>query len=260
MRLWILSDLHLELTRGWDLPFPDERPAFDVLVVAGDLTTRMERGVAWLRDRVTDRPVIYVSGNHEAYGRDIDRTIEKARAAADGSNIHVLENEAVAIGGTTFIGCTLWTDFELFGDADYAMSVAAETMNDYRKIRIQNYALRLRPKHTLRKHKESRDFIASELRKPKTGPRVVVTHMGPHPTAVRGGFERDISSAAYTSDCSDLMVMGVDAWIHGHTHETYDRKIAGTRLVTNQKGYGPWRPAETTWDNAKFDPHFVIDI
>ena len=182
MRLWIISDLHLELTRGWDLPAPKERPDYDVLVVAGDLITRMDRGVAWLRDRVTDRPVIYVSGNHEAYGQDIDRTIEKARVAANGSNVHVLENDAVTID-TTFIGCTLWTDFDLFDDAEYAMSVAAETMNDYRKIRIQNYALRLRPKHTLKKHRESRDFIASELRKPKTGPRVVVTHMGPHAPA-----------------------------------------------------------------------------
>jgi predicted phosphodiesterase len=260
MRLWIISDLHLELTRGWDLPAPEERPDFDVMVVAGDLTTRMQRGVAWLGERVTDRPVIYVSGNHEAYGQDVDRTVEKARAAAAGTNIHVLENDTVTIGTTTFIGCTLWTDFELFGDAEYAMSVAAETMNDYRKIRIQNYELRLRPIHTLKKHRESRDFIARELRKPKTGLRVVVTHMGPHPTAVRGGFERDIISAAYTSDCSDLMNMGVTAWIHGHTHETYDRMVGGTRLVSNQKGYGPWPPAETTWDNAKFDPNLVIEI
>jgi hypothetical protein len=30
LRLWILSDLHLELTRGWDLPAGDARPDFDV--------------------------------------------------------------------------------------------------------------------------------------------------------------------------------------------------------------------------------------
>ena len=63
--------------------------------------------------------------------------------------------------GSTFIGCTLWTDFELFGDPEYAMKVAAETMNDYRKIRFRRYQLRLRPAHTLAKHRASRDFIAA---------------------------------------------------------------------------------------------------
>ena len=260
MRLWILSDLHLELTRGWDLPGPSERPDFDVLVIAGDLTTRMERGVRWILDRVTSK-VLYISGNHEFYGTDLDITVEKARALAAGTNLHVMQNDSVRIGDVGFIGATFWTDFDLFGDPEYAMQVAAETMNDYRKIRLGRYQYRLRPSHTLRRHQESRDFFIRELRRPKTGPRVLVTHMGLHPTAIRRGFEREISSSAYTSDCSDLLAMGVDLAIHGHTHETYDRMVAGVgvRMVTNQKGYGPWAPNET-WDNAQFDPHFVIEI
>jgi len=85
MLLWILSDLHVELTRGWDLPPPEARPDFDVLVVAGDLIPRMERGVSWLLERVPDKPVIYVPGNHEAYGCDERRTVEKAMEAAEGT-------------------------------------------------------------------------------------------------------------------------------------------------------------------------------
>jgi hypothetical protein len=34
----------------------------------------------------------------------------------------------------------------------------------------------------------------------------------------------------------------LDAWIHGHAHETYDRKVSGTRVITNAKGSGPWPP------------------
>ena len=189
MRLWILSDLHLELTRGWDLPGPSERPDFDVLVIAGDLTTRMERGVRWILDRVTSK-VLYIPGNHEFYGTDLDITVEKARALAAGTNLHVMQNDSVRIGDVVFIGATFWTDFDLFGDPEYAMQVAAETMNDYRKIRLGRYQYRLRPSHTLRRHQESRDFFIRELRRPKTGPRVLVTHMGLHPTAIRRGFER----------------------------------------------------------------------
>ncbi len=135
MLLWIVSDLHLELTRGWDLPLGNARPQFDVMVVAGDLIPRMERGVAWLRERVTDKPVIYVPGNHEFYGCDIDRTVEKARQAAVGTSIHILQNDAILIDHVLFAGATLWTDFELFGNRDHAMKRASEVMNDYRKIR-----------------------------------------------------------------------------------------------------------------------------
>jgi hypothetical protein len=106
------------------------------------------------------------------------------------------------------------------------MMVAAATMNDYHKIRTKNYALRLRPRHSLQRHHESRDFVARELRKPQIGSRVVVTHMAPHPDAIRRGFENDISSAAYTSDCSDLLELDVDVWIRGHAHETWDRMSA----------------------------------
>jgi predicted phosphodiesterase len=271
--LWVLSDLHLESTRGWDLPGPGERPRFDVLVVAGDLIPKMERGVAWLLERVTDRDVILVAGNHEFYGTDLDRTVDKARALAARTNVHVLQNDTVTIGDVTFIGATFWTDFALFGDPVRAMAAAAEYMNDYRKIRLGRYAYRLRPSHTLARHKESCAFIAAELAKPKLGARVVVTHMAPHPSAIHSAFDEEITSAAYASDCSDLMGMGVDAWVHGHTHATYDRAVAvagteegmgtGTRLVrlvTNAKGYGPWPPKELTSDNKAFDPKFVIEI
>lgn len=93
MRLWILSDLHLESTRGWDLPPVGARPSYDVMVAAGDIIPGMERGVRWLADRVIDKPVVYVAGNHESYGTDIDRTVEKAREAARGTSIRVLQDD-----------------------------------------------------------------------------------------------------------------------------------------------------------------------
>lgn len=256
MRLWVGSDYHLESTRGWDLPAVLARPDFDVMIVAGDLTTRMERGVKWLLQRVRDRPVIYVAGNHEFYGTDIDRTIEKARAAAAGTNIHVLQNNSITIGGTTFIGATGWTDFNLFGDPERAMHAAGELMNDYRKIRVRNYELRLRPAHTLARHNETRAFLAQELGLPKTTPRVVVTHMGFHAEAVRRGFERDLISAAYTSDDP---IEGADLWVYGHTHESRDFQAGTTRVVSNAKGYGPWRAGET-WENPQFDPTLTVEI
>ena len=104
LRLWILSDLHIELTQGWDLPSGAGRPDFDVMVVAGDLIPRMERGVKWLSQHVPDRPVLYIAGNHELYGADADRTVEKAQEAAAGTFVHVIQNETVRVGNVTFAG------------------------------------------------------------------------------------------------------------------------------------------------------------
>jgi predicted phosphodiesterase len=257
LRIWHLSDLHMELTRGWDLPAVGARPDYDVLVVAGDLITRMERGVAWLLERVTDRPVVYVGGNHEGYGTDLDRTLEKARLAAAGTNVFVMENDSVEIGGVIFYGAVGWTGFNLFGNPDREMVVAGDVMNDYKKVRRGGaYQYRLRPADTLKRHLETRAFLQRELSKPKTGRRVVVTHHGFHAEAVRRGHERDLISAAYTSRDP---IEGADLWLYGHTHESRDFKVGDTRVVTNSKGYGPWRSGET-WENPDFNERLVIEI
>jgi len=278
--LWILSDLHVELTRGWDLPSGAERPQFDVLVVAGDLIPRAELGVKWLRERVTDRPVIYVMGNHEAYGTDIQRTLEKAKAAAAGTNVHVLENETARVGDVTFAGATLWTDFALNGDAHRAMLVAAHRMNDYKKIRIAAYRQPFLPHHSLTRHLKSRAFLKIEMRKPRGGPLVVVTHHAPIPSRARrlGLYDpgarlsdEEVLTAAYRSALGSLMwpepvangrpeLRPADLWVYGHTHESEDTVIGATRVVSNAKGYGPWPPQQRAWDNPHFDPNLVIEI
>jgi predicted phosphodiesterase len=256
--LWIMGDLHIELTRGWDLPAAGARPKYDVLVLAGDLITRMERGVKWIIERVTDRPVIYIGGNHEGYGVDIDITLQKARLAAAGTNVHVMENDSITIDGVTFLGAVGWTDFNLLGDQERAMRAAGEVMNDYKKVRIDNYSRRLRPAHTLARHMATRAFLERELSKsPRIGERrVVVTHHGFHAEAVRRGHGSDLISAAYASDAA---IEGADLWIYGHTHESREFFSGATKVVTNSKGYGPWAKNES-WENPSFNEHFVIEI
>jgi len=275
MKLWVMSDLHVELTRGWDLPGGDARPLFDVMIVAGDLIPKAERGVKWLLDRVPDRHAIYVMGNHEAYGEDIDRTLEKAKAAAAGTNVHVLENETVRIGDVTFACCTLWTDFAINGDAHRGMAVAGERMNDFKKIRCNHYRQRFLPHHALTRHVKSLAFLEAEMRKPRGEDRlVVVTHHAPvreASEAPRPESDRALDPA-YRSDLTRLMVPApddgrgalrpADLWAFGHTHQSFDGVVDGaaTRILSNAKGYGPWMPREPTWENKNFDQKLIIEI
>ncbi|MDB5555351.1 MAG: Calcineurin-like phosphoesterase [Rhizobium sp.] len=275
MLLWIVSDIHLESTVGWELPSGNARPAFDVLVVAGDLIPRMERGVRFLAERVPDRPVIYIGGNHEGYGVDLDRTYQKAKDAALGTSVRVLQNETTTVGDVTFAGATLWTDYDLRGDRPRAMDVAAGRMNDHRKIRTNAYRERFLPRHALERHKESRRFFEEALRRPRPGPLVAVSHhcVLPGSSTVTAGAGRPsdegMLDAAYRSDLTPLMspapddgrgaLRPADLWVFGHTHESFDRVVGHTRVVSNAKGYGPWKRGET-WENPRFDPALTIEI
>lgn len=129
MKIHILSDLHLEFG-GLRLPEADA----DVTVLAGDIGVGLQ-GIEWALQAIPfHQPVIYVMGNHEFYGqRSMPELWKKAREKVAGTHVHLLENEAVEIGGVRFLGATLWTDFDLFGDREGGMKSALD-MNDYWNI------------------------------------------------------------------------------------------------------------------------------
>jgi hypothetical protein len=262
MKLWILSDPHCELTSDWDLPDTQEQPDFDVLIVAGDLVPGMEKGVRWLAERVKDKPVVYIAGNHEAYGNDLEATWNKAKEAVRGTNILVMEDETIVVDGVRIVAGTLWTDFELFGDAVAAMHAARTRMNDYRRIVTDDHSRRLDPSDTLIRHRATVNYIGGELARAHDGPTVVVTHHAPYRGAVRPGREQDILSAAYVSDLGELIC--ATSPICGCTAtptRSDDTRIGRTRIVSNAKGYGP-HPAlrRATWENPSFDPNFTVDV
>lgn len=73
MKLWILSDLHLE----YDEHFVPTIPDADVCVVAGDVTQGCGNAIRWLDKMIAPAmPVVYVAGNHEFYRDSVMEGIE----------------------------------------------------------------------------------------------------------------------------------------------------------------------------------------
>jgi predicted phosphodiesterase len=247
-RIHILSDLHLEFA-----PFQPPEVEADVIILAGDTHVGV-RGIEWARSAFLNTPVIYVAGNHEYYGGAYPTVLEKLRREAEGSNIHVMENDTLKVGNVTFLACTLWTDFFLMGNSELARYEAAQAMTDYRKIRMAPSYRRLSPRDTYLWCSRSQSWLREQFRYRGAGQLVIMTHHAPNSRSVPVEFAKDILSAAYASNLDELVSdSGAALWIHGHIHSAGDYHLGSTRVICNPRGY-PDEP------HTGFDPHLIVTL
>ena len=121
---------------------------------------------------------------------------------------------------------------------------------------------RLRPLDTVQWHHAARQWLLARLAEPWAGRTVVVTHHAPHPGSLAGCFERSGLSPAFVNDLPAEVFRGVDLWVHGHTHDSFDYKVdrpgGGTcRVVCNPRGYVRWDGA---LENRAFEPGRVVTV
>jgi len=248
MRLHILSDLHLEFGH---LELANVEA--DVVVLAGDIHVGRE-GRKWIRKQFGGKLVIYVLGNHEFYRNAIPELNEVLKRETDGSDIHVLENSAVEIGGVSFLGCTLWTDFQLLPDPKAAMREADRVMSDFFLIDNSTEKRLLIAGDTARFHADSIVWLKSELAKRDPARTVVVTHHAPSAKSIPPYHAGSLLNAAFASGLDSLVARSrVPLWIHGHTHYNVDYSIGSTRVMSNQRGY----PDQIS---PGFNPAMVLDL
>lgn len=251
MKLHILSDLHL---RFGDL----SPPATDaeVVILAGDLG-RPREAIRWAYG--LGKPVIYVPGNHEFYGGVIGQVISELKGLAAGTNIHVLDDDEIALGGVRFLGCTLWTDLALYGERpmhDLAVRAAWQNMRDFAMIREQEKRL-FTPRDMVARHAGHLSWLERRLSETAAMPTVVVTHHAPSPRSIHRSFAGAPINAAYIVDLERLFGADrINLWVHGHTHFSFDYVHNGTRVVCNPRGY----VFDGVNQNREFDPGLVVDV
>ena len=242
MKIRYLSDLHLEITDY--VPECLEPVGEDLVVLAGDIGVGLG-GIKWAMQAFEGREVVYVLGNHEFYHHEWERLVEGARAFAEGSNVHLLENESIRINGLTILGCSLWTDFALLGDSEAqrtrTMAVCKEALMDYLLIFNDETWQRLEPEDTVRRHEASVAWLKGQL-SAATEKVLVVTHHSPTPANHHPRFPRDEITAAFHSDLDTLLDgTRIHAWISGHTHHSGIVEAGNgphrVRVCSNQLGY-----------------------
>lgn len=262
MRVLIVSDLHLEF---WKEHTPvnifrnSPEPKPDVVILAGDIHNGA-KAVRWAAEMFAGIQVIYVMGNHEAYGSSIEQTEKEIlNECAKFENVQFLNCNEFIFKNVRFLGCTLWTDFKLFGaeKLQEAMIESALYVNDYNAIRLKAKGYRkLSTNDTAGIFSQHKNWLKSKLDETFDGKTVVITHMCPSFQSVHDRYKSSLASAAFSSNLEELVVKA-DYWIHGHTHDSYDYVIDKCRVICNPCGY-PFRTGSP--ENKDFNPIFIVDF
>ncbi|MBV8604429.1 MAG: metallophosphoesterase [Pelomonas sp.] len=254
MKLQLLSDLHLE-TEDFA---PTPAAGAELLVLAGDVDAGwagLARFAGW------PVPVLFVPGNHEYDGRDVDA----ARVALAGHCASLglgLLDDAVRVvtcadgRRVRFVGSTRWCDFDLFGPAGRDRALRAggyfqRVMNARRHgapfdaPAVRTLAL------------ECRAWLAAELAKGESGAdwdtTVVITHFAPSIRSADPRYGRQPGTASFCND-DEALLPGARLWLHGHLHCQHDYRVGTTRVVCNARGH------ERRGEAERFRPDLLLEV
>lgn len=225
MRINYFSDIHLEFGR---LAIPDNNA--DIVVAAGDIGIG-KMGVEWLKS--INKPIIYIAGNHEFYTHEYRSTLNMLHNACANTNVRFLEKGTFIFQGVRFIACTLWTD--LLKEGTKKAQDVGLRLNDFRTIRFKEDSFD--QANFTQLHRRSLLWLENELAEPFEGKTVVITH---HAPSFLSWHEKAnyLKRMAYCNDLDDLIKQhDIVVWFHGHVHSPNDYIIAGTRILSNPRGY-----------------------
>lgn len=262
MKIQIASDLHLEFLEQRFPGFLVVEPTdADILILAGDIhkhTYAIDAFQDWTV------PVLYVSGNHELYHAHAFGLIDQLRKRSTAGNVRYLEKNAVVINNVRFLGCCLWTDYNLFGElSGGAMREAERSLLDHEVITTRG-GTKFSARDARRLHSESRAWLEQQLAQPFPGKTVVITHHAPHPNSIHPRYAGSLLNAAFVSDLTSVITKA-DLWIHGHVHDSFDYQVGTTRVIANPRGYprnrqSAQKPTDLVWENPAFNARLTVEV
>jgi len=228
VRLWVLSDLHVDSMRPFDI---GPHPECDVIVMAGDLANTEAAREAWLLEHLSDEErawTIFVPGNHEAFGVGLDGVAESMARLAERTGVTVLQNGVLEMEGIRLVGSTLWSDLHPSLDRAAEMQTG-----DFRHIPG------LEPDDWRAQHAWDLSYLRSTVQPGD----VVVTHHAPAFESLSEVMQLNLQArtgeSAYFTDLEDdIRSLRPALWVHGHTHSFRDYVIGETRVVSNARGRG----------------------
>lgn len=237
MKIWVLSDLHIDRNPDLDL---GPHPECEVIAMAGDLCDGGFDPTPWLLGEFSDDErarMIFVPGNHEYYDIGTAAGEVRVRQLQADTGIILLQRDTVEVDGVRFVGCTMWSPLEerldhLGGDL----------------ISIPNFSGPI----WRQMHQRDAAWLGMTVQEGD----VVITHHAPGWDGLKVDMQHNVRlmslASGYMARMESLIEETQPAlWIHGHTHVTREYEIAGCRVVTNALGRG---------HNPSFQPGYVVEL
>lgn len=163
--------------------------------------------------------LIYIPGNHEYYGSDVDYMRESI----------MQYTKVIADSKVIILMTPLWSylNERVAPEAEYGVS-------DFRLIKG----------HTAKTHNEiheyCRSFLEVNLAKYQndTRKKIIVTHFTPSYNSIHPKWHGNILNTYFSNNLDEMILKyEPDIWIHGHTHDHFDYMIGKTRVLCNPRGY-----------------------
>lgn len=250
MALQILSDLHLEAPKAYDIfEIVPKAPYLALIGDIGIFASHKDDFTAFLiRQLKQFRAVLFVPGNHEAYHSDWPTTLQLLRTfeqdvSKDNSlgNFVLLDRAVYKLPSTKFtvLGCSLFSSIP--SESEQAVSFG---LNDF--FHIEDWSVQAHNEA----HKREVAWLNAQVAglEQEDTTVIILTHWSPS-TDARSVDPRHTASpisSGFSTDMSDqpcFQNKKVKVWAFGHTHYNCDFEAerqggAGpVRLLTNQRGY-----------------------
>lgn len=253
MKIYYASDIHSEYFKEMDIPKLDIDP--QVIVLAGDIGVADQTldYIAALADTFVRADIVWIAGNHEFYGVDIDAQLYDFRKfSAVHPRIHFLENDSLVLQGITFLGCTLWTDFSVLGDTmQQACLKNSLCLADF--FYIHTRTGKFSAQDAKARFEQSYAWLESELIQCDANKTVVITHFPPCREARHGEIPENFLAAYFQANAKKLIDLYQPRyWIYGHNHWSDQFHLGATLLTSNQLGYSRELSVQERFDSKAF--------
>lgn len=286
MKFRVLSDLHLDVNRNYDLVL-DGRDKGMFTVIAGDTSGNPLITRKFLEENIKEG--VFVSGNHLVYN-DRNLHIDELRSELmfeHGPNDPITYLDALTgepcvckeKDGILFIGSALYTNFLLPYKWDYEDERQQDgppsekgneltqlrngqrserAMNDYRwgyVLRPDGAMTHLRYTDYLKWFDKSFAAIKKAVEDNPDKECVIVTHYCPSPKCIDEGYLDSDVNASYVSNLEEFIIShpNIKCWCCGHVHHQDSFKIGQCLLVMNPRGY------VARMEDVNFDKRLYVD-